>query len=147
MMNGGDITDKLQLPSECSCAQNLTYVTTRTDRNSYEKRYRVRRNCLQSADNKYTIESIAIDTAGTGYAVGDYVQLNYGSEPLLLYVSWVDSDGDNGILEVLPVNSPTFNSLPTNPLDAVTLSGSGQGAKITLTMVPSKAYCCNCTSD
>jgi len=78
MSFASDIIDARQLPAPCICVSNTkTYMTTRTDRYSYEKRYRVKRACLASESNQFEMFEICIDnTEAYGYAIGDYVQVN-----------------------------------------------------------------------
>jgi len=146
MSFASDITDALLLQSLqiCRCnANNIAgYTTTRTDRYSYEKRYRVERSCLNSLTNKFEMYEICIDnTASSGYAAGDYIQVAYGSPPLLVYISEVTGSEISGIVIV---NRPLFSGSPANPLATTTLSGSGSGAVFTITVAANRTQCCNC---
>lgn len=143
MSFASDITDALQLPSPCSCASNTpTYATTRTDRYSYEKRYRIERACLASQTNKYEMFEICIDcTDASGYAVGDYIQLGYGTPALLIYITGVEG---NEITNITIVNRPLFSSLPCANIQSKTLSGLGSGAVFNISVAPNRAICCNC---
>lgn len=143
MSFASDITDALQLPAQCSCAAKTpTYPTTRTDRYSYEKRYRIERACLASQTNKYEMFEICIDNTGaSGYAVGDYIQVAYGTPALLVYITSV-SAGE--ITNITIVNRPTFDSIPGVNIGSKTLSGAGQGAVFSITVAANRALCCNC---
>jgi hypothetical protein len=142
-----DITDQLQLPSPtCSCAANTAavYNTTRTSRFSYEKLYRIQRKCSKNAVSPYVIKEVCIDnTISSGYAIGDYIQVDYGTPSLLLYVTDVYPPTGE-IYGIQVVNRPTFYGLPGNPLRVTTLSGSGTGAIVYVTMMPLQPSCCGC---
>jgi hypothetical protein len=142
-----DVTDQLQLPSPtCSCSANTAaaYNTTRTSRFSYEKLYRIQRNCSKTAVSPYVIKEICIDiSAATGYAIGDYIQVDYGSPSLLLYVTDV-YPATGAIYGIQAVNRPVFNGIPGNSLHATTLSGSGTGATMYVTVQPLQPSCCGC---
>jgi len=85
---------------------------------------------------------ICIDnTASSGYAVGDYIQVAYGSPPLLVYISEMTGSEISGIVIV---NRPLFSGSPANPLATKTLSGSGSGAVFTITVAPNRTQCCSC---
>lgn len=119
-----------------------TYNRTRTDRYSYEKRYRIERSCLNAVGGKYQLYEICIDnTLSTGYAVGDYIQVEYGTPPLLIYISEVNL-GD--IIGIVLVNRPVFDSLPDSPMLAKTISGVGSGAIVSITVANNNSQCCNC---
>jgi hypothetical protein len=147
MSFASDITDALQLPSPCSCAAHTpTYNTTRTDRYSYEKRYRIERFCLASQTNTYQLFKICINnTSSTGYAVGNYIQVAYGTPSLLLYIKTVNGSG--GITGITVVNSPTYNSLPNQNISPTTLSGSGQGAVLNIVVTANRNNCCSCATE
>jgi len=143
MSFASDITDALQLPSQCSCASNTpTYNTTRTDRYSYEKRYRIERACLASQTNKYEMFEICIDnTYSVGYKIGDYIQVGYGTPALLVYITAVAA---GEITNITIVNRPLFNSPPCANITSKTLSGRGRGAVFNITVAPNRTLCCNC---
>ena len=144
MSFASDITDARQLPSVCSCSSKTpTYPTTRTDRYSYEKRYRIERACLASQTNKYEMFEICIDNMGaSGYAIGDYVQVNYGTPALLVYITAVAGEGE--IDNITIVNRPLFSSVPPANVTSKTLSGTGVGAVFSITVAPNRVLCCNC---
>jgi hypothetical protein len=139
-----DITDTRQLPAVCSCGSNMqSYNRTRTDRYSYEKRYRIERSCLNAVGDKYQLYEICIDnTRSAGYAVGDYIQVEYGTPSLLIYVAEVNPQGD--ITDIVLVNRPLFDSLPNSPMMATTKSGVGRGAIVFITVANNNSQCCNC---
>lgn len=143
-----DVTDKLQLPNPtCSCTVNTAadYNTSRTSRFSYEKLYRIQRNCSKTAVSPYIIKEVCIDnTASTGYAIGDYIQVDYGTPSLLLYVTDV-FPATGAIYGIQVVNRPVFNGLPGDSLSVTTLSGSGTGVIVYVTMRPLQPSCCGCT--
>jgi len=140
MSFASDITDARQLPSGCSCSSK--YQATRTDRYSYEKRYRIERACLASQNNKFEMFEICIDnTDAVGYAVGDYVQVDYGTPALLIYITGV-SEGEIDNIKI--VNRPLFSSLPPVNVTSKTLSGTGVGAVFSITVAPNRVLCCNC---
>ena len=145
MSFASDITDARQLPAQCSCAANTPiYPITRTDRYSYEKRYRVERACLASQTNKFELFELCIDNTGaSGYAVGNYIQVNYGTPALLVYVTGV-SAGD--ITSITIVNRPQFDSVPPENITSKTLSGNGSGAIFSIIVAPNRALCCTCGS-
>jgi hypothetical protein len=138
-MFSGDVTDKMKLPFDCSCNQNIV-------RPSYDALLRIRRNCIGSVEVGYSLSAICIDNSGSsGYAVGDYLQLNYGSPALIVYVTAVNS-GD--ITNILLVNRPLFTELPSSdPLSPVVLKSSGTGATFTISVRANTASCCSCLSD
>jgi hypothetical protein len=144
MSFASDITDARQLPSVCACNANMsTYKTTRTDRYSYEKRYRIERACLASQSNKFEMFEICLDnTRASRYAVGDYIQLNYGTPALLIYITSVDARGH--ILNIKIVNRPLFNSGSCINIQSKTLSGNGRGAVFSISVAPNRTLCCNC---
>lgn len=144
MSFASDITDARQLPSVCACeVKTSTYKTTRTDRYSYEKRYRIERACLASQSNKYEMFEICLDNTNASlYAVGDYVQVNYGTPPLLIYITSVDAGGH--ILNIKIVNRPLFNNGPCINIQSKTLSGNGRGAVFSISVAPNRTLCCNC---
>lgn len=144
MSFASDITDARQLPPQCSCSSKTpTYPTTRRDRNSYEKRYRIERACLASTSSKFEMFEICIDnTSASGYAIGDYIQVAYGTPALLIYITGVTGGGE--IDNITIVNRPTFNYLPGVNIKSKTLSGVGQGAVFSITVASNRALCCNC---
>lgn len=145
MSFASDITDARQLPPQCSCAANTpTYPTTRRDRYSYEKRYRIERACLASQTNKFELFELCIDNTGaSGYAVGDYIQVAYGTPALLVYITGV-LEGE--ITNITIVNRPLFDSVPPANIPSKTLSGNGTGAIFSISVAPNRARCCNCGS-
>ena len=138
-MFSGDVTDKMKLPLDCSCNQNIV-------RPSYDALLRIRRNCIGSVEVGYSLSAICIDNDGSsGYAVGDYLQLNYGSPALIVYVTEVDG---GSITNILLVNRPLFTELPpTEPLVPTVLKSSGTGAGFTISVKANTASCCSCLSD
>lgn len=143
MSFASEIIDIRQLPKPCLCGgTTAAYTTTRTDSFSYQKKYRIQRNCLKSSLNSYELYELCINnTRSSGYKKGDYIQLAYGSPSLLLYISDVDSDDITGITIV---NRPVFQDPPRNPLTARTLNGDGQGAIFSISVSPNRAACCTC---
>ena len=143
-----DVTDKLQLPSpKCACSETgeSDYITTRTSRFSYEKLYRVQRNCSKTAVSPYIVKEVCIDnTNSVGYAIGDYIQLDYGTPPLLLYVTDV-YPATGQIYGINVVNRPTFNSVTNEALNVKSLSGNGTGAVVYVTARPVQSSCCCCS--
>ena len=144
MSFASDITDARQLPSVCVCtSKTSTYPTTRTDRYSYEKRYRIERTCLASQSNKFEMFEICLDnTYSSGYAIGDYIQINYGTPALLIYITSVDVNGN--ILNIKIVNRPLFGNSPSINIQSKTLSGNGRGAVFTISVAPNRELCCDC---
>ena len=135
MLNGSEVVDALKLPSPCSCANNVV-------RPSYDELLRVRRNCLNSAYTGNSLSSICIDnTASTGYAVGNYVQISFGTPSLLAYVTSVSSGKITGLLLV---NRPVFTGVPTTWYSGTTLSGNGSGALFYFSVAA--LSCCSCGS-
>jgi hypothetical protein len=130
-MSSGDITDALKLPSPCSCSQNIV-------RPSYDMLLRVRRNCL--ASTVYSVTTVCIDnTRSTGYAVGNYIQISFGSPYLLAYVKTVVS---GKITDLIIVNRPVFSTIPSGWYSATTLTGTGSGAAVYVTVASNT--CCSC---
>jgi hypothetical protein len=86
---------------------------------------------------------ICIDNMGaSGYAIGDYVQVNYGTPALLVYITAVAGEGE--IDNITIVNRPLFSSLPPANVTSKTLSGTGVGAVFSITVAPNRVLCCNC---
>ena len=138
-MFSGDVTDKMKLPVDCSCNQNIVQP-------SYDALLRIRRNCIGSVEVGYSLNAICIDNSGSsGYAVGDYLQLNYGSPSLIVYVTAVNT---GKITNILLVNRPLFTELPsTESLVPTVLKSSGTGARFTISVKANTASCCSCLSD
>lgn len=135
MLNGGEIVDALKLPTPCSCALNVV-------RASYDELLRIRRNCLVSASTGNSLSSICIDnTSSTGYAVGNYVQISFGTPSLLAYVTSVSSGKITGLLLI---NRPVFTGVPTTWYSGTTLSGNGSGALFYFSVAA--LSCCSCGS-
>ena len=136
-MFGSDITDKLKLPTPCSCAGNIV-------RPSYDTRIRVQRNCIASATAGYKLSSICINnvSATPGYTVGTYLQIGYGTPSLLAYVSAVSGSKIAGITII---NRPVFTGVPSGWLPATTLSGAGAGAQFYISVTGST--CCDCNAN
>ena len=138
-MFSGDVTDKMKLPADCSCNQNIVQP-------SYDALLRIRRNCIGSVEVGYSLNAICIDNSGSsGYAVGDYLQLNYGSPALIVYVTAVNT---GKITNILLVNRPLFTELPsTDSLAPTVLNSDGTGARFTISVKANTASCCSCLSD
>ena len=135
MLTGGEVVDAFKLPSPCSCALNVV-------RSSYDDLLRIRRNCLVSASEGNTITSICINNAASsGYAVGNYIQIAYGTPSLLAYVTSVSSGKITGLLLI---NRPVFTGVPSTWYSATTVSGSGSGALFYFSV--SASACCSCGS-
>jgi len=142
MSFASEMLDKRLLPEQCVCGGTIAYTTTRTDRFSYEKKYRIERQCLKSAANPYELYQLCVDnTDSTGYSKGDYIQIAYGSPPLLLYVTEMDGEEIAGIVIV---NRPVFQGAPFNPYPTRTLNGNGSGAKISISVAANRTSCCTC---
>jgi hypothetical protein len=67
-----------------------------------------------------------VANGGIGYKKGDYLTINGGSPPALLYVSDIDASG--GILSVTVLNSAVYLSPPPALATSTTVTGDGTGA-------------------
>ena len=135
MLTGGEVVDAFKLPTPCSCAFNVVQP-------SYEVLLRIRRNCLTSAAEGNSISSICINNAASsGYAVGNYIQISFGTPSLLAYVTSVSTGKITGLLLI---NRPVFTGVPTSWYSATSLTGNGSGALFYFSVAATA--CCSCGS-
>lgn len=81
----------------------------------------------------YKLTEIAVNNGGTGYAVGNLIQLTFtGATVSVACSARVTSVGAGGVITGLAVNNGVLTSLPTNITPAVAnISGSGANATVT----------------
>lgn len=140
MAFASDITEKKRLinaPEPYTCGRNPCITSSAT-------RLLIRKACINSATaGPVTLSGVPVVAGGgSGYAVGDYIELVGGSsttQPVLLYVSGISG---NAVSTVVVVNSSTYSSVPVNPVASVTKSGSGSGATFTAVWTASGRVLC-----
>jgi hypothetical protein len=88
--------------------------------------------------------SATVSAGGTGYAVGDLIQLAGGTftTPTVLQVASLSGSA----VATVTVNQPgIYSSTPTNPVSQGTTSGSGSGATFTVTWAATSASAASAT--
>lgn len=144
MSDAGPVIDKLrivQYPTACTCVGNPCCAT-------YEQHLRVRRSCINEfSAGAYVLSGTPIVLApGTGYKVGDYLQINGGKpigQPIILRVLSVSGGGPTGPIATIEVASLTTYSTPPPPIASSTAkSGNGIGATFSVTFVRNGCIAC-----
>jgi hypothetical protein len=137
MSFASDVTDKLQLGSQCY--SNIPHKT-------YEQRMRLRRSELtNSMKSAYVIDQLLLSNPGNNYRVGAYVRLdNLGTPPLLIQVISVDES--DGIQDFAIVNKPNISVQPVGYMTTTDISNdpTGSGAIFWVSVTDSPAVCCTC---
>jgi len=127
MESGSDVTDKLQLPSSCTCGGRPVPRT-------YEQLLRIRRNCLSAV---YTIKRF---TGISGdCTLNKYIQLNDGGNPRAI-VTIQNCDPAN--IQITVVNTPVYIRQLKNPVSSVILDTGAPGPEFTIEYASSS--CCKC---
>lgn len=81
----------------------------------------------------YRLDSVAIDTAGTGYSAGDLLSISSGDEIQPLEVT-VDTVGGSGEITAVSITrAGEYTTVPSNPVSMS--GGGGSGAALDLTFV------------
>jgi len=128
MESSSVVTDRLQLPKNCTCSAAPVPRT-------YEQLLRIRRNCLSAV---YTIDTFTqIDYVGDATKLG-YIQLNDGGNPQAI----VTIEEVAGELHVTIVNTPLYKIIPKNPVSSVVMQTGAPGP--TFTIVFASNSCCKC---
>ena len=117
-----DVTDTLQLPTQCGCHAG-----------SYTQLLRVRRSRLSA---QYTARSVTIVDAGVTDVSGDYIRLNDGGSPQALMRYTVPG------VYVL-VNSPIYSVIPVNPVSSYNVT-QNKNTGATFNIIVLSNNCCNC---
>jgi hypothetical protein len=137
MSFASDVTDKLQLGSQCY--SNISHKT-------YEQRMRLQRSQLtNSMKSAYVINQLLLINSGSNYKVGAYVRLNnLGTPPLLIQVTSVNEL--DGIQDFAIVNKPNISVEPVGLITTTDISNdpSGSGAIFRVTLSDSPIVCCTC---
>ena len=150
-MSAGDVIDRLllnQYPTTCKCSASQPLCVP-----TYAQLLRVRRACIAAATTPlvYILNSVAVAVAGSGYTIGDYLEMVGGTptgETIIVQVTGITGGG--GVASVIVVDSSPYLRKPTNPVSSLPLqidgSGTlfGSGAKFTLTFATTNTTCLSC---
>jgi len=121
---------------------------------TYAQLLRVRRACITAASTPlvYILNSVAVAVAGSGYTIGDYLEMVGGTptgETIIVQVTGITGGG--GVASVTVVDSsPYLNKPPPNPTPSLPLqidgigTLDGSGAKFTLTFATTNTTCLSC---
>jgi hypothetical protein len=133
------------MQSSASVTDALLFQGTGTGTNSSPRvQLLAYRLCCSHPPSTYTILSIAIADPGSGYAVGDFIEIAYGTPALLATVSAIDGLG-GGITGITILNNPAFSTAPTTPaVPTVTQSGTGSDATFTIVAAKTIKASCRC---
>jgi hypothetical protein len=138
MSFASDVTDKLQLGSQCY--SNIPHKT-------YGQRMRLQRSQLtNSMKSAYVVNEVQITNPGINYTVGAYVQLNdVGTPPLLIQVKSLTSYY-NGIQDFAIVNTPNISFEPVGDIPTTDISRvpTGSGATFLVSVTSNPKICCIC---
>ncbi len=140
MTSSGSVTDRKKLACAMptyTCGQNPCV-------SNYDTLLRIKRACI---DRAYILDTITVAVGGSGYSVGDYIQLDGGTpvgQPILLQVESIDEDG--GITGISQINSPPYINPPPSPTASAKVTGGGIGATFTTTFISKPTMCVICAS-
>ena len=81
-----------------------------------------------------SVQSVAINAAGTGYSVGDILTVAGGTATITAQLQVVTVGGGGAVTAVRIINSGLYTVNPTTTGNAVTDTGAGSGCTINLTM-------------
>lgn len=81
-----------------------------------------------------SVQSVAINAAGTGYSVGDVLTIAGGTATVTAQLQVVTVGGSGEVTAVRIINSGLYTVNPTTTGNAVTDTGAGSGCTINLTM-------------
>jgi len=108
----------------------------------------VRRSCINEfSAGAYVLIGIPIVLVpGTGYRVGDYLQINGGGpigQPIILRVVTVSGGGPTGPITTVEVASmTTYSTAPPSIASSTAKSGTGIGATFAMTFVRNGCIAC-----
>jgi hypothetical protein len=142
MQFGSDVTDRKKL----ACA-NPTYTCGQNKCvTNYDTLLRIKRACIINSSSSYVLEGIPIvSDGGSGYAVGNTIQLVGGtptSTPIVLEVTEVGESGN--IVTVAVVSALPYSIPPTSPTQTIPLTGEGSDATFTATFILDPTLCVIC---